>query len=302
MIVDGMVKIGTVISYCTNDYRFLSTCIKELRAISSEIVVSVCDHFFDGTAEERELLHKSYSENRDVRFVEFAYGEPYGLYGSYCVGEEIWTRHWHNTSRYVGLFQLSDDIDYVLFVDVDEIAEGQRLAEWLEDADLVDLMLFSSFVYLGDESRRSPQSEHAHLLIKRELIKPQMLFNSHERAGFFLDFDGEKQAFIKGKDGLPMVHHYNWVRSKQELRKKVAAWGHKKERDWHKLLDEGRLEDGTGHEYHRVKPKHDILSIDVEAMKQSSFYSRIPVEEFSHVNCINRDDVMRIMIERELLS
>ncbi len=296
-----MVKIGCVVSYCTNEYRFLNACLTGLKAISDEIVVSVCDHFFDGQKENRELLHKSYSENKDVRFVEYAYGNLYGLHGVGKEGDEVWSRHWHNTSRYVGFSHLCDDIDYVLFIDVDEIVEGERFLQWLEKGLLFEAMIFSSYVYLGDESRRALHKSNSYLLVKKEALQPQMLFDSHERPGFFLNFRGTKKSFVLGLDGKPLVHHFNWVRSQKELRQKVSTWGHKDERDWHKLIDEGRLEEGTDHTYSQVEPLFDLLSIDVESMKKASLFRKIPVDQFTHVTKTTKDQVMRTMIEKGVL-
>ena len=43
--------IAAIINFCTNDYRFLARSIAETKSFSSQIIVPVCDHFFDGTPE-----------------------------------------------------------------------------------------------------------------------------------------------------------------------------------------------------------------------------------------------------------
>ena len=295
-----MGKIGCVVNYCTNDYRFLSPCLDGLKTISSDIVVSVCDHFFHGEVECRELLHRSYDQNQDVSFVEFAYGRPYGLYGQ-VEGEEgeAWARHWHNAGRYIGVAHLPEDVEYILFADVDEIADGSRFRDWLDSTALDDLMLFSSYVYLGDESWRSAKKEHAYLMVKKEVLLPEMLFNSHERPGFFQNFEGEKRAFVSGVDNLPLINHYNWVRSDEELRRKVSSWGHKEEANWHRLIDEGRLQEGSGHDYIKVEAAHDLLKVDVKALKNKTLFRDIPVTSYSHVYRTNPSQVMRKMLERD---
>src|SRR5689334_2116292 len=65
--------LGTVISYCTNDFRFIGKCIEEARRFSHSIVVAVADHFFDGVPENRALLNATYQAHPDCLFVEFAY-------------------------------------------------------------------------------------------------------------------------------------------------------------------------------------------------------------------------------------
>ena len=57
-------NVTTIINYCTNDYRFIGHCIHEAKQFSEQIIVPVCDHFLDGTPENRELLDRTYEENR----------------------------------------------------------------------------------------------------------------------------------------------------------------------------------------------------------------------------------------------
>ena len=61
-----MIKIATVINYCTTDYRFLKFCIDEAKKFSHQIVIPVCSHFFNGESENRALLNLSYQEHLDV--------------------------------------------------------------------------------------------------------------------------------------------------------------------------------------------------------------------------------------------
>ena len=48
----------------------------------------------------------------------------------------------------------------------------------------------------------------------------------------------KKTRNVKGINGKPMIHHYSWVRTKDEMLKKVLTWGHNKDRDWVKLIEE----------------------------------------------------------------
>ena len=297
-----MVRVGCVVNYCTNDYRFLKPCLDALRLMSSNIIVSVCDHLFHGEEEDRELLHRSYAEHPDVQFVEFAYDPKilYGIYSTKWAEDTRRIRHWHSTARYVGFYHLPKDIEYVFFIDVDEIVDGVRLLEVLEknETSELDAMLFSSYVYLGNEKMRAVSDQNYGLMIKRALLEPELLFDAHERHGFFLGFHGKKHPCIKGLDGLPLIHHYNWVRSEQELQKKVLTWGHKFERDWLKLIKENRLQEATGYAYTACEKIHDILQVDVEDLKRENFFSAISNSHFPHV--FNRDIMVKKVIELHL--
>ncbi len=291
-----MAILGCVVNYCTNDYRFLNACLEGLRSISGEIVVSVCDHFFDGVNEDQELLRLSYSEHKDVQFAQFSYGGGYGLYGGAKVEGEAHARVLANTGRYVGFSKLSDRVEYVLFADVDEIGDGEKLQKWAQKGEFADAMLLASYVYLGHEGRRSPALGNAYLVVNKGKLQAEMLYNSYERPGFFNSFEGEKRAFVLGAEGEAMVHHYNWVRSPNELERKIASWGHREERDWGSLIQQGRLEEATGRRYIEVKPTHDLLSIDTESLRKRE--CRVGAN-FSHVTYETPERVRMRMLEKE---
>ena len=293
-----MRKIGCVISYCSNDYRFLSSCIEGLKPIAREIVVSVCDHFFDGTPEDRGLLDLSYSQHPDIKFIEYPLSDSYGLYGGAKVGREALARYRANAGRYVGLLSLSEDIEYVLFADVDELAEKERLKEWLAQEKLSDAMLFSSYLYLGHEGRRSSTLGYSYLLVKKEMLSPEMLFHSFERPGFFNSFTGAKKTVL-GLDGKPMIHHYNWVRSDAELKKKVVTWGHQEEQDWLTLIEEEQLEKGSGLTYTNVFPVHSLLSTEVESLRGRDSFEE---KKFTNVVLVTPESVAKRWIEREFFG
>ena len=47
-----------------------------------------------------------------------------------------------------------------------------------------------------------------------------------------------KKRMIVDKDGNPMIHHYSWVRTKDEMIQKVKSWGHNIDKDWISLIEE----------------------------------------------------------------
>ena len=95
-----MKKITTIINYCTNDYIFLKSCIDNARPFSHEIIIPYCDHFHDGTEENKALQEKSVLENTGVQFVEFAY-------------DNTKSSRWHcNISRKIGIELASTDTEF----------------------------------------------------------------------------------------------------------------------------------------------------------------------------------------------
>lgn len=273
--------IATIINYCTNDYRFLRYCIEEAQKFSQQIIIPVCSHFFNGEPENRALLEQSYREHSDVQFIEFAYDkEPYGIYSPLTSSDEDWSHYWHSTARYIG-FHYVKNCDFVLFLDVDEIVEADRFIQWLQEFKIGDALRFSSYFYFGDPSQRAIDRFPLNaLLVRRSCIEsPEMILDVLERKGLYDQIQGVKLTEVMGLDGRPLVHHYSWVRTPEELQKKVLTWGHRHDQDWLKLIEEPS--EIFGFKYETVDPAHDVLQkislsggtpISVEKVNRKSFF------------------------------
>jgi len=247
-----LVKITTVINYCTNDYRFIKKCIDAVRAFSYQIIIPVSDHFFDGTPENRELLDKTYAENPDVEFIEYEW-KP---------GNE--PRYWHNISRMIGNNNKKDDTEYVLFLDSDEIIDAIRFYQFIKEIDgSIDTYKIASYWYFREPIYRATYITGPAVLIKSDKINIDP-YSPWEREQLF-DFIAGCTKFEDVKfNGVPMLHHYSWVRTKDEMLKKVKSWGHAGERDWTKLVEEefSRPFNGTdfvhGYSYDIVENEFNI--------------------------------------------
>jgi hypothetical protein len=236
---------------------------------STQIVIPVCSHFFNGEPENRALLNQSYREHPDVQFVEFAYGqEPYGIYCPLTSADEDWAHYWHSTARYVG-FQFVKECEGVLFLDVDEIVDGKRFIKWLEKFNVEDFnaLRLESYFYFREPCYRAKEKFPLNvLLVKKEAIdSPEMILDVLERKGLFDQIRGPKGSHLRGLDEKPLVHHYSWVRTPEELKQKVCTWGHRHDKEWLGLLEKEFAEPfvGTdrihGFEYETVDPMHDVL-------------------------------------------
>ncbi len=223
-----MMKFGTVINFCSNDYPFLRHCIDAIKPVSEQIIVPACDHFFDGKKEDRETLDLIYAENGDVEFIEFPFDKEKSLYGSHP------SSYWHNLARMIGNFFLKKEIQYVLFLDCDEIADAERLLEWQSKFPYFEYeaIRLAGYWYFREARFQAKTWENTPLLVKREAIDGALLMNPRERGGIFDHLQGKKKGKVLGLDGKPMFHHYSWVRTKEQMLRKVASWGHNWERNW----------------------------------------------------------------------
>lgn len=248
--------ITTIINYCTNDYRFLGRCIQEAKAFSSSILISVCDHFFDGTPEHRALLEATYAKWPDCQFLEFAWDvkQLYTPFLSLPAEEEERICLWHSTARFVACHFLPEETEYVLFLDADEIAEGDRFATWCQSEIYrqFDALWFFAYRYRFCASERRLDHQYAPLLIRKSALPIPLVLNAKERYGLLLSMTGS--FWLKGLEDRPFFHHYSWVRTKEENLRKVRTWAKRPQMNWveelknawkeERFLEEGPFEKG----------------------------------------------------------
>ena len=283
--------IATVINFCTNDYRFLSRSIAEVRRFSRQILIPVSDHFFDASPENRPLLERAYEEHPDCTFIEFAYDVKrlYTPYIERLPEDEDWGALWHSTARYLSYLYLSEEIEYILFLDADEIVEGDRFALWLEKEDYRnwEAHWFFSYCYGLQASKRAPHLQQTGLLVQRSALSPLKILNAQERFGIFAWLPGPKRLQIFGLDGAPMFHHYSWTRPYEECLKKAQTWGKRHQCDWVAWLKKAESE---MRDYEQVVPYFDPLSVSVSNIEIRS-------REFPNVIRVNREIAFRKELE-----
>ena len=284
-------NIATIINFCSNDYRFLNECINRVRAFSKQILIPVCDHFFDGREESREILHRAYFEHPDCTFIEFAFGKPYGM-NPHVPHEDAWTHYWHSTSRYVG-YHFLNDVEYVLFLDADEICDTRRFVDWLECSPYREFSAsrFPGYFYFLRPEYQCQVHFGSMLFARKESLGGEMLLSIEERKGTFHAMGGRKQEGVYALDNKPLFHHYSWVRSKSELQRKVASWGHKADDNWPEKLARLEAEPFTGvgpdpvHglPYDYVAPFCDPLEINVDLLRTREIHRKCDVRGYPNV-------------------
>lgn len=278
-------KFGTIINFCSNDYPFLRHCIDAIQPVSEQIIVPVCDHFFDGKKEDRETLEHIYAENRDTQFIEFPFDLEKSSYSA---------SYWHNLARMIGHFFLKKEIEYVLFLDSDEIADTERLIEWQGKFPYCEYeaLRLAGYWYFREARFQAMAWENTPLLVKREAVDGTLLMNPRERGGIFDCMQGLKKEKVLGLDAKPLFHHYSWVRTKEQLLRKVASWGHNWERNWTE-----EVEKEFSHPFNGVDFVHGYEFIEVapfvciDLMKRPS---RRSSSHITNVRQLSHKDVMKI--------
>ncbi|OGN55633.1 MAG: hypothetical protein A3D96_00880 [Chlamydiae bacterium RIFCSPHIGHO2_12_FULL_44_59] len=256
--------IATIVNFSSNESRFIQATLSQVLLFSRQVIVPVCDHFFDGTLENRVLLKRVYEAFPECQFIEYPF-EPAKI--PKAVFKKINPAHfWHSLSRLIGVSHLDEEIETVLFLDADEVPDGHRFGEWLRASDYRGhtAIKFSNYWYFRDPVNQAIETEDSVVLAQRGALELEIVLHQDERDAIYHLLPWPKRRGVKDFCGNPMFHHYSWVRTKEEMLKKVGSWGHKKDRDWVRLVHEEFAGPFSGrdfiHNYHyrQIAPLFDI--------------------------------------------
>lgn len=217
------IKLATIVNFCSNEIRFIDACLEQASRFSSQLVVPVCDHFFDGRPENLALVEEVIERHPEALFCGFSWNDT---------PRPPW--YWPSLARVVALRHLDPDIEYVLFLDADEIVEGDRMLAWLRSGAQQpwQVLTLSNYWYFREPRYRALPQEDSALLIRRDRLREADLMDPMERYALLNAVSGPRTRSLPGLDGTPMVHHYSWVRSKEQMLRKVQSWSHREDRDW----------------------------------------------------------------------
>lgn len=222
-----MKKISIALSYCTNDHVFLKSCIDHILPVAHEVIVSACDHYWNGDEENLNLLGQDVIENPGATFVTFGYDPTLN------------TMQHNVMSRMVAVAALQKPTDYIMFLDADEIIEPDKMLTWWEkqQSNLMDVYRPANYWYFRDFCYRAKFLEDSVALVRNDpsCINDDMYDSQWDRHAFYVK-NPSKLKQKMAMDGVPFVHHYSWVRTKEAMLKKVNTWGHNKDRDWVSLV------------------------------------------------------------------
>ncbi len=293
---------ASIISYCTNDFRFIGKCIEEASLFSDTVLIPVCDHLFDGTPENRGLLDATYARHPDCQFIEFAYSAK-SLYNPFLriAPEDVdWPRYWHSTARYIGYMHLPPEVEYVLFLDCDEIPEGARFADWLHSGEYKkwNAVRLLAYYYVLRPDFRANLLQSITLLVRKAALSPRFFHQPDERDGMYRCIDAPKIADVRAHSGKPLIHHYSWVRTREESLRKANAWSHRSDEDWPKLIERAFSDKGG----------KNLFGTDLKfaPMLESPYFDPFSVEipvnpphlqQAAHVKKIDKREVFRMEID-----
>jgi hypothetical protein len=101
----------------------------------------------------------------------------------------------------------------------------------------MNVMKLANYYYFREPVYQSLTFEDSVILVKKSLLSEAMIMDFEDRNKPFLEIPEPKERMVFGPENKPMIHHYSWVRTKEEMLKKVKTWGHSEDRDWISLVE-----------------------------------------------------------------
>ena len=278
-------KITTIINFCTNEEAFINHAIEQAAIFSDQVLVPVCLSRFSGEPEDPNRLSHIYQKNPTATFLAYEWNDR--------VNQKNPCPHfWHNFSRWLAIQEATGE--FCLFLDADEVVDGHRFKEWLENTSLenIDSVKFENYWYFRTASYQAKQTEQSCVMTRRNKCKSRYVFTPSERHALEVGRSLQNMVDI---NGAPMIHHYSWVRTKEQMLAKVRSWGHKDDRNWEPLIENEFAEEfnGTdfvhGYSFNTIDP---FVEIDL-SVKQIDSPLDLPS---TNVRFFSANDVQRLSI------
>lgn len=209
--------IEAVVLMCSNDHRFIDICLNQLKLCVNKIHVAYFSHFWNGEEENFNIINSAVKNNKSDT----------------CVFNKIdWTPnkqenlYWESYARWK-MTQNCNGSDYIAYFDIDEIPDSNLFNEYKKEFYKYDSIRLRNYWYFREPVYRANSTEKSVVICKTHLAKSVPFLPAWSRDQYFDNFGNR---IIDNKE--PCIHHYSWVRTKQEMIKKVTTWGHKNDKDW----------------------------------------------------------------------
>jgi hypothetical protein len=227
--------------------------LEQVATFCDDIIIVYFDHLLNGISEPIDEVNQFKliaPNNIRTLCLPFTTGKP--------------PRFFHNQARW-----LATDLtkyDYILYLDADEIPNGKEFKDFLTNTNITkyDGIDFRTYWYFRSAVNQAIQTEHCGLLVNKNILFEECMFTEHERWIFRHIRHLNYAPLVSGINGLPLMHHFSWVRTKEEMLTKVDAWGHKNDKDWKSLIETefSRPFNGTdfvhGYKYQHVSDMFNI--------------------------------------------
>lgn len=222
--------IGIVINYSSLEKNFIASLLKQANLITSNIVISYGSHLYTGIPEDSDEFLKDFKNLYPSNiFIKYNVNINEDLFKKKGVVKRP-TAYWCNLARWNGYNELKDKVEWIIFIDADEIPDSVLFNEWLNENILHKNYnyKFANYWYFKNYKNQSIQFEDSILMVHKNNLNENIIFHDDERDGILKMTPHIKQfRMVKNKNSLPMWHHFSWVRDKQGIINKLKNFAHK---------------------------------------------------------------------------
>jgi hypothetical protein len=107
----------------------------------------------------------------------------------------------------------------------------------MPDAGKFSILKIANYYYFRESRFRATELEDSATLVRKSLLNKELIVDYQDRNKAWVMLPEPKKRMVTGPDGLPMIHHFSWVRTKEEMLRKVKSWGHAGERNWEEHVE-----------------------------------------------------------------
>lgn len=259
-----MKEIATIINYCSNEEHFIDACISQASFYSDMIVVSYGSHLYNGIKENSSHIKILKTRYPFVKFVEYPVNIEIDLKKQKGVVNRPYA-YWHNLARWYGFKEVPQNF-WVLFLDVDEVPDGLRFREWWRAHTPQEDMAFklANYWYFKKPIFQAQTWEDTPALVHARKINEDNIFGDRERDHTVYSHGLKLNRYVLGNDFKPLIHHFSWVRSPEQMLFKLKNWGHQTDFANHDGMvahifrDDGVNDIVHGYQYSIVPNKFEI--------------------------------------------
>ena len=245
-----------MIRFSSIDDPFIDKCIDNVLPFSNKVILTAFNKLWDGTDDLpgiNKIIERNKNKNVDFEIIDI---------------DTINTLNftYHSEWLVLAMKSIKNSAPYILFIDGDEIADTHLLSRWKNNfrGDIYT-MRFKNYYYFREPIYQSDELENSPLLISNSFL--DFLIKCDYHTSLIQPWDRNFFSF-GGKiyeDGV-IFHHFSWVRTKEQMLKKVKTWHHKNDKNWVQLVEKefSHEFDGTdfvhGYRYKQV-PNYFNISL-----------------------------------------
>ena len=236
--------INCVMISCSDDIRYLRVTLKQAAHLFQQVLIMFGTRYWDGVRDEDISAIQAFDNEckslfSNVKIIWYQVPED-AL--KFLQGSVSQTMYWEGHARWLAVTKMAP-CEYVLFLDSDEVIDGKEMEVFLASKNYTHcsaIKLANYWYWREPIYQAKDYTEDSAVLIKTSHFNALDLYSNQGRHGIFAKcHPSETKRSVMGCNGVPIIHHYSWVRTKEEMLRKVTTWGHRNDRsDWVAKVEE----------------------------------------------------------------